>query len=174
MLVGGVVDDQVDDHTQPAVGGRAHELNEVPERAQPLVDSVVVRDVVAVVAVGRRVEGHQPQARHPQAGQIVDLADQATRGRRCRRRRSPERSRRRGSRRPRSSTTDRWSDRGACAAPGYPGSFLVDSAMAMAAAAAPPRSTRRCLVAFSCQQRDFASATKGPSAPRSSATGSNR
>jgi hypothetical protein len=46
-------------------------------RAQPRVDAVEVGDVVAVVAVGRRVERHEPDAGDTQADQVVDLLDQA-------------------------------------------------------------------------------------------------
>src|SRR3712207_7637263 len=44
----------------------------VPMRAQPRVDAVEVGDVVAVVPLGGRVEGHQPQAGHAEVGQVVD------------------------------------------------------------------------------------------------------
>ena len=45
-------------------------------RAEPPVDAVEVDDVVAVVAVGRGVERHEPQARHAQLGQVVDALGQ--------------------------------------------------------------------------------------------------
>jgi hypothetical protein len=35
---------------------------------------VVVGDVVAVVAIRRRLEGHQPQAGDAEPGEVVDLA----------------------------------------------------------------------------------------------------
>ena len=50
VLVGGVVDDEVDDHADAALLGRVGELDEVAERAVARVDAVVVGDVVAVVA----------------------------------------------------------------------------------------------------------------------------
>ena len=43
VLVGGVVDDEVDDHLDAAVVRGAHELDEVAEVAEPRVDAVVVR-----------------------------------------------------------------------------------------------------------------------------------
>ena len=55
----------------------ADELDEVAERAQPRVDAVEVGDVVAVVAVGRRVEGHQPDAGDAEPAQVVDLLGEA-------------------------------------------------------------------------------------------------
>jgi hypothetical protein len=51
VLDRGVVDDQVRDHANPAVASGADELDELPERAQPRVDTVEVGDVVAVVPV---------------------------------------------------------------------------------------------------------------------------
>ncbi len=74
MLVGGVVHDEVDDHPHPAVMGGADHLHEVAVIAQPRVDPVEVADVVAVVAIGRRVERHQPQARDAEIGQVVDAS----------------------------------------------------------------------------------------------------
>jgi hypothetical protein len=52
MLIGGVVDDEIGDDPDPAVAGRADELDEVAERPERRVDAVEVDDVVAVVAVG--------------------------------------------------------------------------------------------------------------------------
>ena len=67
-----VVHHQVDDHAQAPVLRRADHRGEVPERAEPLVDAVVVGDVVAIVAVRRGVERHEPQAAHAHAGEVVD------------------------------------------------------------------------------------------------------
>ena len=52
-------------------------VDEVPERAEPRVDAVVVGDVVAVVAVGRGLERHQPQAADPDPREVVDALGQA-------------------------------------------------------------------------------------------------
>ena len=54
--VGGVVDDEVDQHPHAAGVGLPHELDEVPARAEPAVDPVEVGDVVASVAPRRRLE----------------------------------------------------------------------------------------------------------------------
>jgi hypothetical protein len=61
VLVGRVVDDEVDDHPHAPVAGGAHRLHELAERPQPRVDVVEVADVVAVILVGCGVEGHQPE-----------------------------------------------------------------------------------------------------------------
>ena len=47
-------------------------LDDVAVRAEPRVDAVEVRDVVAVVALARRVERHQPEAGDADAGEVVD------------------------------------------------------------------------------------------------------
>ena len=107
MAVRRVVDDQIHDDPQPAVLRRADHRDEVAERAEPVVDAVVVGDVVAVVAVRRRVERHQPDAAHADAGEVVDALDKPGQVAPARRRSSRGRSRRRGSRSPRSSTTGR-------------------------------------------------------------------
>jgi len=46
-------------------------------RPEPLVDAVVIGDVIAVVAVGGRVERHEPQARHAQVGEVVEALHEA-------------------------------------------------------------------------------------------------
>ncbi len=61
----------------PAVARGADQLDEVAVRAEARVDAVEVGDVVAVVAVGRRVERHEPQARHAELGEVVDALGQA-------------------------------------------------------------------------------------------------
>ncbi len=72
VLVAGVVDDEVGDDPHAAVLGGADDLDEVAEAAEPPVDAVEVDDVVAVVAVGRRVDGHQPQAGDAERRQVVE------------------------------------------------------------------------------------------------------
>ena len=72
VLVGGVVDHQVGDHPDATVPGERDQLHHVAVRTQPRIDPVEVGDVVPVVAVRRRIERHQPQARHPELGQVVD------------------------------------------------------------------------------------------------------
>ena len=72
VLIGGVVHDEVRDHADPAVAAGPDQLREVAERAQRGIDGVEVGDVVAVVAVRRGVERHQPQAADPEPGEVVD------------------------------------------------------------------------------------------------------
>lgn len=76
MPVGGVVDDEVDDHADAAIPRHPDDLHEIAVGPQPRVDAVEVADVVPVVAVGGRVNRHQPQARDAEVGEIVDALGQ--------------------------------------------------------------------------------------------------
>ncbi len=51
---------------------RAHHLHEIPERAEPGIDPVEVRDVVAIVAVRRWIDRHEPQAGDAELSEVVD------------------------------------------------------------------------------------------------------
>ena len=50
MLVGGVIDDQVQHDPDAPLGGPQGQVGEIPERTQTRVHPVVVGDVVAAVA----------------------------------------------------------------------------------------------------------------------------
>jgi hypothetical protein len=60
VLVGGVVDDQLDDDAEAARMRRLDEVAEAVERAMGRVDRPVAGDVVAVVLERRGLEGEQP------------------------------------------------------------------------------------------------------------------
>jgi hypothetical protein len=72
-----VVDHEVDDQADAALPELEAEVGEVAEAAEAGIDGVVVGDVVAVVEVGRGMEGLQPDAVHPQVLQVVDALGQA-------------------------------------------------------------------------------------------------
>src|SRR5690348_15855208 len=72
MLIRGVVDDEVDQNADAAAVRLTHELDEVVARAEPRIDSVVVADVVAVVAPRRRLEGRQPDRVDAQRIEVVE------------------------------------------------------------------------------------------------------
>jgi hypothetical protein len=71
-----VVDDEVHDDTDSAAVRLVEEFDEVAERAVARVDAVVVGDVVAVVAVRRRLEGTEPQSVDAEALQVVEPSAQ--------------------------------------------------------------------------------------------------
>src|SRR4029453_18326251 len=62
----------------PAAVGLGQKLGEVAARPQPPVDPVVVGDVVAVVAVRRRVHGCEPEHIDAEALEVVQPVTQAT------------------------------------------------------------------------------------------------
>ena len=98
MLVRGVVHDEVDQHAHAALLRAVRELDEIAERAVARIDAVVVGDVVAVVAMRRGLERHQPDGGDAQAMQIIQPARQTLESRRCRRRWRPCRCRPTGNR----------------------------------------------------------------------------
>ena len=77
MLVRGVVDDEIDDDADAALLAAMGEFDEVAERAVARIDAVIVRDVVAVVPAGRRLERHQPDRGDAEPVQIVQPPQQA-------------------------------------------------------------------------------------------------
>ena len=76
VLVGGMVDHEVDEHAQAALAAGVGELDEVAERAVLRLDIVVVGDVVTVVATGRGLERHQPYRRGAEPFDVVEPAHQ--------------------------------------------------------------------------------------------------
>ena len=72
VLVRGVVDHQVDDHPDSALLGRMREFDELTECSVARIDLVVVRNVVAIIATGRGLEGHQPDGGHSKSMKIVE------------------------------------------------------------------------------------------------------
>ena len=77
VLVRGVVHHEIDEHAHAALLRRLGELDEIAERAVTRVDAVVVRNVIAVVAEGRRLERHEPDRRDAEPAEIVEPARQA-------------------------------------------------------------------------------------------------
>ena len=71
VLIRRVVHDEVDHDLQSVRAGRPYEFREGAEVAQPGIDREVVGDVIAVVVLLGGVERHQPQARHAEAGEVV-------------------------------------------------------------------------------------------------------
>jgi hypothetical protein len=64
--------DQVEEHAHAAAVGLEQELSEVAARPEPSVDPVVVGDVVAVVAVRRRIHGCEPKRIDAEALEVVE------------------------------------------------------------------------------------------------------
>ena len=52
MLVGGVIDDEVDDHADAALLAAMGEFDKVAQGTVARIDAVIVRDVVTIVLAG--------------------------------------------------------------------------------------------------------------------------
>ena len=76
VLVRGVVDDELGDDSDAAGVGGAHEAAHVGRGAVVWMHAPVLGDVIAVVAQGRRIERQQPDRRHAQFANVVQLFDQ--------------------------------------------------------------------------------------------------
>ena len=74
MLVGGVVDDEIDDHADAALPAAMGAFHEVAERPVARIDAVIVRYIVTVVLAGRWLEWHQPDCRYAETMQIVQAS----------------------------------------------------------------------------------------------------
>jgi len=77
VLVRGVCQHQLGDDLQPAAVRFAQEEPEVAQCPVGGVDLAVIRDVVAVVAQRRGVEGQQPDGGDAELLDVVELLDQA-------------------------------------------------------------------------------------------------
>ncbi len=105
VLVGGVVDHEVEDQLDPARVGAGQQRVEVGEGAERRIDVAVVGDVVAGVVLRRRIDGGEPDHVNAEGGDVVEprrdagqVADAVPVG-------VGEAARDRSDRRPRTSTT---------------------------------------------------------------------
>jgi hypothetical protein len=71
-----MVDDEVDEHANPALLRAVREFDEVAERAVTGVDTVIVGHIIAVVAIWGDLKRHQPDRRNPEAMQVIQPAHQ--------------------------------------------------------------------------------------------------
>jgi hypothetical protein len=77
MLIGGVVDHELGDDAELSALGFQHEAAKVRHRAEIGIDVVIVRNVIAVVSSGRRIERQEPQRRDTEILQIIQLFRQS-------------------------------------------------------------------------------------------------
>ena len=66
-----MIDHQIDDHAHADLLRVIHELDELAKRAVLWVHAVIIGNVVAVVAIRRRIKRLEPHAGDAQAGEIV-------------------------------------------------------------------------------------------------------
>jgi hypothetical protein len=76
MLVRCVIDHEVDEHTYAALLRAVGEFDKIADCAVARIDAVIIGHVVAVVAMGRDLERHQPDCRDAEPVQVVETAHQ--------------------------------------------------------------------------------------------------
>jgi hypothetical protein len=76
VFCGGVVDDEVQYQPYPALSSLQSQLGEVTEATETVVDSVIVGDIIAIVAIGRGMDRVEPQTCDAQPREVVEPADQ--------------------------------------------------------------------------------------------------
>ncbi|GAP55396.1 hypothetical protein AHiyo6_19610 [Arthrobacter sp. Hiyo6] len=77
MLVGRVVQRQVDDYADAAGMRFRHQALEVADGAELVQNGVVVRNVVAAITERRLEERREPQTIHAKPLQVVQFVDQS-------------------------------------------------------------------------------------------------
>ena len=68
---------QIDEHAHPSLLTAMRELDKIAQGAVARIDSIVVRDIVAVIFQGRGVKRQQPDGRYPKVSQIIQLCRQS-------------------------------------------------------------------------------------------------
>src|SRR2546423_6918758 len=76
MLIGSMIDDEIDDDPDAALLAAMGEFDKIAERAVARIDAVIVRNVVAVVPAGRWLKRHQPDRGDAEPVQIIQPAQQ--------------------------------------------------------------------------------------------------
>ena len=77
MLVGGVIDHQLRNHFQTTRMGRLHKQPKVGKSAVVRMYAAVVRNIIAIIAQGRRIERQQPQRRHAEILEVVEFLEES-------------------------------------------------------------------------------------------------
>jgi len=74
MPVGSVIDHQIHDDAYTSLVRPVRKFDEIAQRAVARIHPVIVRDIISIVAAGRRLKRHQPDRRNPEPVQIVQTA----------------------------------------------------------------------------------------------------
>ena len=77
MLVGGVIHDEIDQNPNTSLPASLRELDEISERAVAGINSVIVGNVIAIVAPWRGLKGKQPDGGYAETLQVIEAAEQA-------------------------------------------------------------------------------------------------
>src|ERR1051325_3342441 len=75
ILVGGMIDHQFGDYTQPPLVGFGEKRAEIFERSVIWINVVVIGDVVAVILKRRRIKREQPDGSDAELLQVIELFD---------------------------------------------------------------------------------------------------
>ena len=76
MRIGGVIQHQVHDDADVARMRRFDQVFELVQRPIGFIHAVIVGNVIAIVAQGRRVDRHDPNTIHAEGLQIIELFSQ--------------------------------------------------------------------------------------------------
>src|SRR5262245_36191947 len=76
VLVRRVVDDEIDEHPYAALFRAVSEFDKIADHAVARIDAVIVGCIIAVIAMGRDLERHQPDGRDTETMQVVETAHQ--------------------------------------------------------------------------------------------------
>src|SRR6266850_8209787 len=74
MPIRGVIDHEIHNDTNAALLGSVRELDEIAQRAVARIHPVVIGNIVAIVAIGRWLERHQPDRRDTESVQVVETS----------------------------------------------------------------------------------------------------
>jgi hypothetical protein len=77
VLIGGVIDDQIDQDSHAPLLRTVGEFDEFAQRPKARINVVVIGDVITCIAIGRDLERHEPNRRDTQAMQIIEPACQS-------------------------------------------------------------------------------------------------
>ena len=69
---------KIDQDTKTSLSTSLGELDKVSQRAVAGIDSVIIGNVVAIVATRRGLERKEPDCRYPQALQVIEAAEEAS------------------------------------------------------------------------------------------------
>ena len=75
VKMGGMVDDEIHYQGDAALMAAITEGFEVLERAVVRVDSLIVRDIIAVIEAGGGLDRGEPDGVHPEGGYVIEPAD---------------------------------------------------------------------------------------------------
>ena len=77
MLIGRMIQHQIDDHAHAALVGLIEQPPEHPRWCRTKAQCWEIRHIITIIAQRRRIKRQQPEAIHAQPLEIIELLDQA-------------------------------------------------------------------------------------------------